>query len=96
MSAYLDNSATTKPCEECVSAVVNMLTDNFGNASSLHDLGIKAMKEIILARGAVADSLGVDKDESYSLPVQRRLTIWFCLVQPVQKGGLAKDCYNRY
>ena len=40
MSAYLDNSATTKPCEECVSAVVNMLTDNFGNASSLHDLGI--------------------------------------------------------
>ena len=63
MSAYLDNSATTKPCEECVSAVVNMLTDNFGNASSLHDLGIKAMKEIILARGAVADSLGVDKDE---------------------------------
>lgn len=63
MSAYLDNSATTKPCDECVSAVMNMLTDNYGNASSLHDLGIKAMKEIILARGAIADSLGVDKDE---------------------------------
>lgn len=63
MSAYLDNSATTKPCDECVSAVMNMLTDNFGNPSSLHNLGINAMKEIILARGAVADSLGVDKDE---------------------------------
>lgn len=63
MSAYLDNSATTKPCDECVSAVMNMLTDNFGNPSSLHNLGIKAMKEIILARGAIADSLGVDKDE---------------------------------
>ena len=63
MSAYLDNSATTKPCDECVSAVMNMLTDNYGNASSLHDLGIKAMKEIILARAAIADSLGVDKDE---------------------------------
>mgnify|MGYP000147769227 CR=1 FL=1 len=63
MSAYLDNSATTKPCDECVSAVMNMLTDNFGNPSSLHNLGISAMKEIILARGAIADSLGVDKDE---------------------------------
>ena len=63
MSAYLDNSATTKPCDECVSAVMNMLTDNFGNPSSLHNLGINAMKEIILARGAIADSLGVDKDE---------------------------------
>lgn len=63
MSAYLDNSATTKPCDECVSAVINMLTDNFGNPSSLHNLGINAMKEIILARGAIADSLGVDKDE---------------------------------
>ena len=63
MSAYLDNSATTKPCDECVSAVMNMLTDNFGNPSSLHNLGINAMKQIILARGAIADSLGVDKDE---------------------------------
>lgn len=63
MSAYLDNSATTKPCDESVSAVMNMLTDNFGNPSSLHNLGINAMKEIILARGAIADSLGVDKDE---------------------------------
>ena len=63
MEAYLDNSATTKPCDECVSAVMNMLTDNFGNPSSLHNLGINAMKEIILARGAIADSLGVDKDE---------------------------------
>ena len=63
MSAYLDNSATTKPCDECVSAVMSMLTDNFGNPSSLHNLGINAMKEIILARGAIADSLGVDKDE---------------------------------
>ena len=63
MSAYLDNSATTKPCDECVSAIMNMLTDNFGNPSSLHNLGINAMKEIILARGAIADSLGVDKDE---------------------------------
>ena len=89
MSAYLDNSATTKPCEECVSAVVNMLTDNFGNASSLHDLGIKAMKEIILARGAVADSLGVDKDEII-------FTSGFVWFSPCKREAWQKDCYNRY
>lgn len=63
MIAYLDNSATTKPCEECVNAVTEMLTDNYGNPSSLHNLGIHAMKEIILARMAIADSLGVSKEE---------------------------------
>lgn len=63
MSAYLDNSATTKPCEECVNAVAKMMTDCFGNPSSLHDLGISAMKEVILARQAVAESLGVSREE---------------------------------
>lgn len=63
MSVYLDNSATTKPCKECVEAVVKMLEENYGNPSSLHNLGINAMKEVILSRGAVADSLGVSREE---------------------------------
>lgn len=63
MTAYLDNSATTKPCLECVKAVENMLVNNWGNPSSLHSLGIDAMKEVILARKAVAESLGAEKDE---------------------------------
>lgn len=63
MTAYLDNSATTKPCSECVKAVENMLVNNWGNPSSLHILGIDAMKEVILARKAVAESLGAEKDE---------------------------------
>lgn len=63
MTAYLDNSATTKPCKECVNAVTNMLENNWGNPSSLHNLGISAMKELIFARTFVADSLGVSKDE---------------------------------
>ena len=63
MISYLDNSATTKPCDACVSAVSKMLTENWGNASSLHNLGIEAMKEVILSRQAVADSLGVNREE---------------------------------
>ena len=61
MSAYLDNSATTKPCDECVSAVMNMLTDNFGNPSSLHNLGINAMKEIIRAFNVVKGITGENR-----------------------------------
>lgn len=63
MSTYLDNAATTKPCEECTQAVVKMMTDCYGNPSSLHALGIDAMKELISARQAVAQSLGADTSE---------------------------------
>lgn len=63
MIAYLDNSATTKPCDEAVSAINKMLTENWGNPSSFHALGIKAAKEVITARTAIADSLGVSKEE---------------------------------
>lgn len=63
MTAYLDNSATTKPCGECVDAVTNMLKNNWGNPSSLHRLGIDAMTEVIGARAAVAESLGVKSEE---------------------------------
>lgn len=63
MTAYLDNSATTKPCKECINAVTNMLKNNWGNPSSLHNLGIDAMKEVILARTAIAQSLSVSKEE---------------------------------
>ncbi|HBN38660.1 MAG TPA: cysteine desulfurase, partial [Ruminococcaceae bacterium] len=63
MTAYLDNSATTKPCEECINAVTNMLENNWGNPSSLYNLGIDAMKEVILARDEIAQSLGANREE---------------------------------
>lgn len=63
MTTYLDNSATTKPCDECVRAITDMLTDNYGNPSSLHGLGISAMKELILSRDAIAKSLGAEREE---------------------------------
>lgn len=63
MMAYLDNSATTKPSKACVDAVHKMLTESWGNPSSLHALGVGSAKEIILARTAVAQSLGAEKEE---------------------------------
>ncbi len=65
MTVYLDNSATTKPCDEAVVAINRMITENFGNPSSLHFLGISAMKEIINARESIAKKLDCEKDEIY-------------------------------
>ena len=42
MSVYLDNAATTKPCEEAVDAAVKMMRENYGNPSSLHRAGLDA------------------------------------------------------
>lgn len=65
MAVYLDNSATTAPCPEAVEAVNFMMTENFGNPSSLHGAGISAMKEIISARESIAKALSCEKDEIF-------------------------------
>ena len=50
---YLDNSATTRPCEAGVAAMTEMLTTIWGNPSSLHGLGLEAGRHW-LAVGAAA------------------------------------------
>lgn len=51
---YLDNAATTRPYPEVVGAVTRVMTDGFGNASSLHRRGAAAMRLIEEARVLVA------------------------------------------
>lgn len=60
---YLDNSATTRPDPDVVTAMVDMMTTTYGNPSSLHKKGLLAEKEIDKARERVAKSLGVKKTE---------------------------------
>ena len=43
---YLDNSATTKVCSEAVEKMIEMMTENYGNPSSLHRKGYEAQKEL--------------------------------------------------
>lgn len=57
---YLDNAATTKPCEAAVAAVTKMLTENFGNPSSLHRAGLDAQLAMDNARKIIASALGAD------------------------------------
>lgn len=60
---YLDNSATTQVCEEAAEKVVEMMVQNYGNPSSLHQMGFSAEKEVSQAREIIAKSLGVKESE---------------------------------
>lgn len=62
-SAYFDHSATT-PVDSRVAAVIyDMLTDNFGNPSSVHQWGRQAREAIDKARLQVADLVGASPNE---------------------------------
>ena len=62
---YLDNSATTKPCDEAVALMIESLKENWGNPSSLHSLGIKAEETTFACRSACAKTLSCREDEIY-------------------------------
>ena len=62
---YLDNSATTKPNAACVQAMTRLLSDHWGNPSSVHDLGIEAERELRSARKTVAAALGAEPDRVF-------------------------------
>ena len=62
---YLDNSATTKPCQEAVEAIQDALTGCWANPSALYDFGIEAAKNLRSARAKVASALGAEPDRIF-------------------------------
>lgn len=60
MPIYLDNAATTRPCEPAVSAVFQNMVEDYGNPSSLHKIGLAAEQNVTEARKAVAAALVCD------------------------------------
>ena len=65
MEIYLDNAATTKPCPQAVSAVMEALTDNWGNPSAVHQLGLRAEKAVKHAREQVAHAMGCNPEQLF-------------------------------
>ena len=65
---YLDNSATTKPCKKAVQKAFIMMTENFGNPSSLHFCGFNAKKELDSARRTLSDFLSCQQNEVFFTP----------------------------
>jgi cysteine desulfurase len=62
---YLDNAATTKPCQAAVAAMTAAMTDNWGNPSAVHGRGLRAEKAVKAARGQVAEALGCDPERVF-------------------------------
>lgn len=68
LNVYLDNSATTKPCEKAVKKALEMMNENFGNPSSLHACGFSAKKELDNARRTLASFLSCQENEVLFTP----------------------------
>ncbi|MFK2824683.1 cysteine desulfurase family protein [Bacillus sp. B190/17] len=60
---YFDNSATTRPYKEALSAFVKVNEQFFGNPSSLHHLGVQAERLLTEARKQIASLVGAEPEE---------------------------------
>lgn len=60
---YLDNAATTVVCQAAADKALYMMTEAFGNPSSLHAAGLAAERELTAARRAVAQLIGAAPEE---------------------------------
>lgn len=60
---YLDNSATTRIDESVIEAMLPWLRDNYGNASSIYQLGRQARVAIEYAREEIATLIGAHPAE---------------------------------
>lgn len=89
MTAYFDNSATTKPCDEAVKAVMAAMTEDWGNPSALHRLGTEAHRRVEAARLAVARALGAEPDRVFFTAGGTEADNWavFSAAQKLGKRG---------
>lgn len=65
MEHYLDNSATTKVSQKAANKALEIMTENYGNPSSLHMRGMYAEQELVKARREVAKRLGASVEEVF-------------------------------
>lgn len=62
---YLDNAATTPIDPQVVEAMLPIMTDNFGNPSSIHTHGRRVKSEVEKARKKVAELLNTSPSEIF-------------------------------
>ena len=65
MKVYFDNAATTPLHPKVLEKMIPFLSENFGNASSVHSFGRTARVAIENAREVVADFINADPGEIY-------------------------------
>ncbi|RDU22458.1 cysteine desulfurase family protein [Anaerosacchariphilus polymeriproducens] len=65
MEVYFDNSATTRCYESVAKLVVQLMTQDYGNPSSMHTKGFEAEKYIREAREIISKNLKVNEKEIF-------------------------------
>lgn len=63
MIAYLDNSATTKAFDEVAELVGKIMTQEYGNPSSVHHMGTVSANRVFSSKEMIAATLKVDPSE---------------------------------
>lgn len=61
-AVYLDNSATTRVCREAADKAYAVMTEVYGNPSSLHSMGFRAEQEMTAARTAIGKLIGASPE----------------------------------
>ena len=62
---YFDNSATTAVYPEVSAKMMQVFSEDFGNPSSMHQMGIDAENYVKDSRSIIAGTLGVDPKEIF-------------------------------
>lgn len=62
---YLDNSATTAPCNMAIEEAKSVMEQYFGNPSSLYEFGFFAEEKVSNARKTIAQKLSCREDEIF-------------------------------
>ncbi len=65
MEIYFDNSATTRIFEEALAEMVRVLSEDYGNPSSLHRKGVKALQILNASRREIATKIGGKENEIF-------------------------------
>lgn len=60
---YFDNAATTMVCKEAADKAYDIMTEKYGNPSSVHSFGSMAAKELAEAREVIREAIGFCRDE---------------------------------
>ena len=89
MEAYFDNAATTRCSDGAKEVMMRVLSEDYGNPSSLHRKGMEGENYIREARKNISKTLKVNDAELFLLPAERKLIIWPLLALPWQTAGRA-------
>lgn len=60
---YLDNASTTKMDDRVLDAMMPYLTESYGNAGTLYELGRRSADAVAVARKQVADMIGASPEQ---------------------------------